>query len=148
GLGNRINTIMQVCFFELANVMPAEEALTAIREAIKKTYAKKGEKVVETNLRAVDAALENLVEIVPGAAFRVPGDSYPAPGTQHPALLAEPIAGRGEDLPVSALPCDGTFPTGTAKYEKRNLAVDIPVWESAGCIQCGKCAMVCPHAAI
>ena len=149
GMGNRINTIMQVCFFALANVMPAEEALAAIRESIRKTYAKKGEKVVELNLRAVDAALENLHEVVPSAEGRVPSPAaLSALGTRHSALLSELLAGRGDDVPVSALPCDGTFPTATAKFEKRNLAQEIPVWETASCIQCGKCAMVCPHAAI
>jgi pyruvate-ferredoxin/flavodoxin oxidoreductase len=147
GLGNRINTIMQVCFFALVNVMPVEDALAAIRESIRKTYGRKGDEVVELNLRAVDAALENLREVAinggqPLAAVR-PAEAL---GFNH--ALAEIIAGRGDDLAVSAMPCDGTFPSATARYEKRNLAQEIPVWDTAACIQCGKCAMVCPHAAI
>jgi pyruvate-ferredoxin/flavodoxin oxidoreductase len=150
GLGNRINTIMQVCFFKLANVMPADEALSAIRDSIKKTYGRKGSGVVETNLRAVDAALENLQVLSlegEGPPTQEHGGSF-APLRTWDSTLQTIYAGKGDDLPVSALPCDGTFPTATARHEKRNLAVDIPVWESAGCIQCGKCAMVCPHAAI
>jgi pyruvate-ferredoxin/flavodoxin oxidoreductase len=146
GMGNRINTIMQVCFFALAGVMPVDEAIDAIRKSIRKTYAKKGEKVVELNLKAVDAALANLHEIV--------GEQPPA--TVDAVLLHrsglrtldEIIAGRGDDLPVSAMPCDGTFPTATAQFEKRNLAQEIPVWDPEACIQCGKCSMVCPHATI
>ena len=148
GLGNRINTIMQVCFFAKANVMPIEEALEAIRDAIKKTYGKKGEKVIAMNLLAVDAALENLLEYSGGQApspVRTGGVAYPEFVTD---VINPIIAGRGDSLPVSALPCDGTFPSSTARYEKRNLAQEIPVWDTAACIQCGKCAMVCPHAAI
>jgi pyruvate-ferredoxin/flavodoxin oxidoreductase len=141
GLGNRINTIMQACFFALAEVVPVQEGLEAIRKSIRKTYARKGEKVVEVNLRAVDAALANLHEVTvqaPHAGLR----------TQDSGLLPALLAGRGDALPVSAMPCDGTFPCGTTKLEKRNLAQEIPVWDTSGCIQCGKCAMVCPHAAI
>jgi len=149
GLGKRINTIMQVCFFALANVMPVEEALAAIRESIRKTYARKGEKLVELNLRAVDAALENLQEMVLRPVSCVPNEEHAGLRTQDAGLLiSEIIAGRGDDLPVSAMPCDGTFPCSTARYEKRNLAQEIPVWDTAACIQCGKCAMVCPHASI
>jgi pyruvate-ferredoxin/flavodoxin oxidoreductase len=143
GMGNRINTIMQVCFFALANVMPQEEALSAIRESIRKTYGKKGEEVITRNLRAVDAALENLHELTLKAVPRP--DSSPSTGL---GMTYELIAGRGDALPVSAMPCDGTFPLSTARYEKRNLAQEIPVWDTAACIQCGKCAMVCPHATI
>jgi pyruvate-ferredoxin/flavodoxin oxidoreductase len=146
GMGNRINTIMQVCFFALANVIPQEQALVAIREAIRKTYKKKGEEVIARNLRAVDAALENLREChIEAPAVPEPERSH---GDRTPDFLAAIIAGRGDDLPVSALPCDGTFPVSTARYEKRNLAEEIPVWDTVACIQCGKCAMVCPHAAI
>ncbi len=148
GLGKRINTIMQVCFFALSKVMPVEEALEAIRDSIRKTYARKGEKVVETNLRAVDAALENMKEISVEERQSSLSGQAGSPGPHLPANLAEILAGRGDDLPVSALPCDGTFPSGTARFEKRNLAEDIPVWDISGCIQCGKCAMVCPHASI
>jgi pyruvate-ferredoxin/flavodoxin oxidoreductase len=178
GMGSRINTIMQVCFFKLANVMPPEEALEAIRNAIRKTYGVKGEAIVDKNLRAVDMALENLVEVplpsrlsvasgelpeklrVPSGELREPlGLAAGSPvhdnalATRNPQLatssqLATLLRGEGDSLPVSALPCDGTFAVGTTKYEKRNIALEIPVWDPAACIQCGKCAMVCPHAAI
>jgi pyruvate-ferredoxin/flavodoxin oxidoreductase len=149
GLGNRINTIMQVCFFAAAEVMPIEEALEDIRETIRKTYAKKGEKVVAMNLRAVDAALENLRPVALGtAALDVPSEKKQQLPRFVNDFIMPVIEGRGEDLPVSAMPCDGTFPSATARYEKRNLATEIPVWDPVSCIQCGKCAMVCPHAAI
>ncbi|HEX7707902.1 MAG TPA: pyruvate:ferredoxin (flavodoxin) oxidoreductase, partial [Thermoanaerobaculia bacterium] len=153
GMGNRINTIMQVCFFKLANVMPPEEALELIRKAIRKTYGVKGDAVVEKNLQAVDMTLENLHEVpLPGCAGtdlaldEAPERAEAAEFVKD--VLFEVIQGRGDELPVSAMPCDGTFPTGTTKYEKRNIADEIPVWDPAACIQCGKCAMVCPHAAI
>jgi len=144
GLGNRINTIMQVCFFACSNVLPFDAALDLIRDATRKTYARKGEEVVQKNLRAIDAALAGLRE-VDVAALPLPAKP---PVSPEPSLLASLLANRGETLPVSAMPCDGTFPTGTARSEKRNLALEIPVWETAACIQCGKCAMGCPHAAI
>jgi len=156
GMGNRINTIMQVAFFACAKVMPFDEALDAICSAVRKTYAKKGEAVVQKNLRAIDATLANLreIEVTPPLAV-ISGGSFDRPSAaqdDRPAfvrdVLFEIIAGRGDALPVSAMPCDGTFPTATAQYEKRNLAQEIPAWETAACIQCGKCAMVCPHAAI
>jgi pyruvate-ferredoxin/flavodoxin oxidoreductase len=149
GMGNRINTIMQVAFFACANVMPFDEALEAICNAVRKTYARKGEAVVEKNLRAIDATLANLREIAVGPV--APLDDELVPLAAPPFVrnvLYEIIAGRGDALPVSAMPCDGTFPTATARYEKRNLAQEIPEWETAACIQCGKCAMVCPHSAI
>ncbi|HEX6086752.1 MAG TPA: pyruvate:ferredoxin (flavodoxin) oxidoreductase [Thermoanaerobaculia bacterium] len=150
GMGNRINTIMQVCFFELANVMPPAQALEAIRKAIKKSYGAKGEAVVEKNLKAVDAALANLNE-VPLPRQLAKEDTHAKPLTtnnQQLTTIFEIMRGKGDSLPVSALPCDGTYPVGTTKYEKRNIAQEIPVWDPAACIQCGKCAMVCPHAAI
>jgi pyruvate-ferredoxin/flavodoxin oxidoreductase len=154
GLGNRINTLMQVCFFATAEVLPIEEALEAIRETIRKTYAKKGEKVVAMNLRAVDAAIQNLRPIAIDTEVSLPQnesqcgtDTLVGAGPLRDVILPI-IAGRGDDLPVSAMPCDGTFPSATARYEKRNLATEIPVWDPVACIQCGKCAMVCPHAAI
>jgi len=154
GLGNRINTLMQVCFFATAEVLPIEEALEAIRETIRKTYAKKGEKVVAMNLRAVDAAIQNLRPIAIDTEVSLPQnesqcgtDTLVCAGPLRDVILPI-IAGRGDDLPVSAMPCDGTFPSATARYEKRNLATEIPVWDPVACIQCGKCAMVCPHAAI
>jgi pyruvate-ferredoxin/flavodoxin oxidoreductase len=147
GMGRRINTIMQVAFFACARVMPFEDALDAISAAIRDTYSHKGEAIVEKNLRAVSASPESLHELpVPSVAKGRRTEEHLRP--EHPDLMFEIIGGRGDDLPVSAMPCDGTFPTGTARYEKRNLAEEIPVWETAGCIQCGKCAMVCPHAAI
>src|SRR5688572_17938786 len=152
GMGSRINTIMQVCFFAAANVIPIDEALESIRGAIRKTYAKKGEAVVAKNLKAIDATIENLREILlPARGEKVPkADEGPRPSSSEFVndVLFEIIAGRGDALPVRAMPCDGTFPTSTTKYEKRNLAQEIPVWDPAACIQCGKCAMVCPHAAI
>ena len=145
GMGNRINTIMQVAFFACANVMPFDEALDAICGAIRKSYSSKGDAVIEKNLRAVSATLENLHEL-PVDLTGKSGEGIEPPAALN--FLAEVIAGRGDDLPVSAMPCDGTFPTSTARYEKRNLATEIPAWETSACIQCGKCAMVCPHAAI
>jgi pyruvate-ferredoxin/flavodoxin oxidoreductase len=150
GMGNRINTIMQVAFFACANVMPFDEALDAICNAVRKTYARKGEAVVQKNLKAIDATLANLREITLSSITATTTgriDHVHAPEFVRDVLF-EIIAGRGDDLPVSAMPCDGTFPTATAQYEKRNLAQEIPAWEAAACIQCGKCAMVCPHAAI
>jgi len=153
GMGSRINTIMQVCFFALANVMPVEEALEAIRDTIRKTYRAKGEAIIEKNLRAVDATLASLHEVPLPALSGEPSFSPALPSAQAGSefvrkVLSPIIGGRGDDLPVSAMPCDGTYPTGTTKYEKRNLAEEIPVWDPPACIQCGKCAMVCPHAAI
>jgi len=149
GMGNRINTIMQVAFFACAKVMPFEEALDAICSAVRKTYARKGEAVVQKNLRAIDATLANLHEIaVPSEPVIAEAHDKPQAPPFVRDVLFEIIGGRGDALPVSAMPCDGTFPTATAQYEKRNLAQEIPAWETAACIQCGKCAMVCPHAAI
>ncbi|MCL2101952.1 MAG: pyruvate:ferredoxin (flavodoxin) oxidoreductase, partial [Fibromonadales bacterium] len=152
GMGRRINTIMQTCFFAISGILPKDEAINHIKDSIKKTYLKKGEDVVEKNWEAVDQTLANLHEV------KVPS-SISADKTFRPALIgtndkflnsvtAKIIEGYGDDLPVSAMPADGTFPTATAKYEKRDLALEIPVWGADICIQCGKCAMVCPHAAI
>ncbi|HEV7484857.1 MAG TPA: pyruvate:ferredoxin (flavodoxin) oxidoreductase [Thermoanaerobaculia bacterium] len=149
GMGNRLNTIMQVAFFACAKVMPFEEALDEICSAVRKTYAKKGEAVVQRNLHAIDATLANLHEIaVTQEPVIAEVHSKPDAPQFVRDILFEIIGGRGDALPVSAMPCDGTFPTATAQYEKRNLAQEIPAWETAACIQCGKCAMVCPHAAI
>src|SRR6185436_10325763 len=154
GMGNRINTIMQVCFFKLANVMPAEDALAAIRSAIRKSYGAKGEAIVEKNLRAIDMALDNLHEVpLPSRLAPEPlrdsaGDPSSSSRLRMTPTLTTLLRGEGDSLPVSAFPCDGTFAVGTTKYEKRNIAQEIPVWDPAACIQCGKCAMVCPHAAI
>jgi len=152
GMGGRINTVMQVCFFAISGVLPPAEAVTAIKKTIEKTYAKKGEAVIAMNLKAVDNTLENLFEVsVPATVSSAIPMIAPVPNTA-PAfvtnVLGAMIARRGDSLPVSALPIDGTYPSGTTQYEKRNLADEIPVWDSDLCIQCGKCAMVCPHAVI
>src|SRR5262249_55247172 len=146
GMGRRINTIMQVCFFALSGALPKGEAIEAIKDSIRKSYDKKGEEIVRMNLNAVDQTLERLYEVlVPVQAEGEIKLARPA-AARSPKfvrdVLGEIIAGRGNELPVSALPCDGTYPTGTAKWEKRNLALEIPVWDPAVCIQCGKCAMV------
>ncbi|MEA1940510.1 MAG: pyruvate:ferredoxin (flavodoxin) oxidoreductase, partial [Candidatus Caldatribacteriota bacterium] len=152
GLGTRINTIMQVCFFYLSKVIPMEKATEAIKHFIKKSYGKKGEKVVNTNFAAVDNALPNLHEVkVPKKAtsklVKHITVSEKAPEFVR-NVTAKMIAKQGDDLPVSAFSPDGTFPSGTTKWEKRNVAQEIPAWEPNTCIQCGKCVMVCPHAAI
>jgi pyruvate-ferredoxin/flavodoxin oxidoreductase len=152
GMGNRINTIMQVCFFAISGVLPQDEAIAAIKKSIVKTYGKKGEEIVEFNLRAVDATLENLHQVsVPQTVSSTRG-LRPLIDPSAPAfvrdVLGEMSARRGDLIPVSALPNDGTYPTGTTQYEKRDLASEIPVWDPNVCIQCGKCAMVCPHAVI
>jgi pyruvate-ferredoxin/flavodoxin oxidoreductase len=152
GLGKRVNTVLQTCFFALADVLPLDDAIEAIKGAIRATYAKRGEVVLERNFAAVDRALEGLSEV------EVPADVTstavrPAPVPQEaPSFVrlvtGTMIAGTGDELPVSALPVDGTFPTGTAKYEKRSIADEIPIWDPSICIDCAKCALVCPHAAI
>jgi pyruvate-ferredoxin/flavodoxin oxidoreductase len=152
GMPGRINTVMQVCFFAISGVLPKEEAIEAIKKSIKKTYGKKGEKVVAMNLNAVDRTLENLFQVtVPEKASSkiemTPPVSVGAPVFVHDVLGAM-ISGHGDSLTVSQLPNDGTYPTATAQYEKRNLAEEIPVWDTELCIQCGKCAIVCPHAVI
>ena len=152
-MGVRINTIMQTCFFKLANVIPPDEAITHIKDAIKKTYGKKGgEKVINQNNAAVDAALASLHEVKYPQQATSKVKMLPAVPAHAPAfvkdVLGVMIANRGDDLPVSALPCDGTFPTGTTQYEKRSIAQDIPIWDPSICIQCGLCALGCPHASI
>ncbi|MBI4872844.1 MAG: pyruvate:ferredoxin (flavodoxin) oxidoreductase [Candidatus Riflebacteria bacterium] len=152
GLGGRINTVMQVCFFALSKVIDEEKALKAIRKAIEKTYASKGKDVVEKNLKAVDATLANLHRVqVPatGPAVVKPIQRVPEEAPEFVRVVTERLMrGEGDDVPVSCMPKDGTFPTDTARWEKRNLAQEVPVWDEALCIQCGKCSMVCPHAAI
>jgi pyruvate-ferredoxin/flavodoxin oxidoreductase len=151
GMGSRTNTIMQVCFFAISKVLPRDQAIEAIRESIRHTYGRKGEDVVQKNMQAVDATLAHLFEVkIPdsvSSTTEIPVAFPGAPKFEHD-VLGTIYAGRGDELPVSAFSCDGTFPTGTAKWEKRNLALEIPVWDSKICIQCGKCAMVCPHAVI
>jgi pyruvate-ferredoxin/flavodoxin oxidoreductase len=152
GMGRRINTIMQTCFFAISGILPREEAIEAIKKAIQKTYGKRGEAVVKKNFEAVDMALDHMHEVqVPGqvsSAF----DLRPAVPAEAPEFVRDVLgkiyAGYGDDLPVSAFPVDGTFPTATAQWERRNIALEIPVWDEALCIQCGKCVMVCPHATI
>lgn len=152
GLPGRINTVMQACFFALAGMLPQDEAMDAIRDAIRRTYAKRGPEVVERNLAAVDAALGAMHRVTVPAAEPA-GHARPPVVPDHAPdfvqrVTATMLAGHGDRLPVSALPVDGTFPTGTAKYEKRGIAAEIPVWDPDLCIDCGKCAIVCPHAAI
>jgi pyruvate-ferredoxin/flavodoxin oxidoreductase len=152
GMERRINTVMQTCFFALSGVLPRDEAIAAIKRAIEKTYRKRGEAVIQQNHRAVDEALAHLHECpARGEITGSVGYGAPVPA-EAPAFVRQVTAcmlmGQGDSLPVSALPADGTFPTGTSRWEKRNLAVEIPVWDEALCIQCGKCVLVCPHAAI
>ena len=151
-LGGRINTIMQTCFFTLSGVLPKDEAIEKIKAAIRKSYGKRGETVVRMNYAAVDAALAHLFDVdVPAEATSTMGTPPPVP-THAPKFVQDVtgrmLAGEGDLLPVSAMPIDGTYPTGTTKWEKRNLALDVPIWEPDLCIQCGKCVMVCPHAVI
>ncbi len=152
-MGVRINTIMQTCFFKLANVIPADEAIAQIKEAIKRTYGKKGGgKIVERNNAAVDASLAALHEVkYPAEATSKLRMTPPVPDSA-PAfvkdVLGTMIANRGDDLPVSAFPCDGTYPTATTQYEKRSVAYNIPIWDPNICTQCGLCSLVCPHASI
>ncbi|MFQ3674683.1 MAG: pyruvate:ferredoxin (flavodoxin) oxidoreductase, partial [Aggregatilineales bacterium] len=152
GMGGRINTVMQVCFFALSGVLPREQAIDEIKKSIVKTYRKKGEKVVQQNLQAVDQTLAHLYELpvpdsVTSTVELLPPVSEDAPPFVR-NVLGEMLALRGDQIPVSAMPVDGVFPVGTSQYEKRNLAAEIPVWDADLCIQCGKCAFVCPHAAI
>jgi pyruvate-ferredoxin/flavodoxin oxidoreductase len=152
GMGSRINTIMQTCFFAISGVLPREQAIEEIKKSIKKTYGKRGEAVVKKNFEAVDMTLENLHEVaVPGVITSTISRRPPVP-EQAPEfvreVLGKMIVGEGDEVPVSAMPIDGTFPTGTTKWEKRNISLEIPVWEQDLCIQCGKCTFVCPHAVI
>lgn len=152
GMGGRINTVMQTCFFAISGVLPREEAIDAIKHSIEKTYGKRGKVVVEKNFAAVDATLANLYEVKVPEKVTGTFDLRPPVAAGAPAFVqnvtAEIIAGRGDLLPVSAMPVDGTYPSGTAKWEKRNIALEIPVWDESICIQCGKCVFVCPHAVI
>lgn len=152
GMGTRINTVMQTCFFAISNILPREEATLLIKEGIKKAYGSKGEKVLQSNYAAVDDSIENLHKIeVPQ---KVTSDIEMRPSVPKEApeyvqqVIGEIIAGNGDDLPASSFEPDGTFPTGTTKWEKRNIAQEIPVLDPDICIQCGKCALVCPHAVI
>ena len=152
GMAGRINTIMQTCFFALSNVLPRERAIAEIKAAIRKTYAKKGSEVVERNCRAVDKTLENLFEVdVPQQAVRTDMAIDPCESADSDFLRTvtrELLAGRGDQIPTSALPVDGTFPSGTSKLEKRNISNRVAGWEPDLCIQCGNCSFVCPHSVI
>ena len=167
GMGGRINTVMQAAFFAVSGVLPREEALERSREAIRHSYGTKGEAVVRMNLQALDASLEALHPVdwraldQAASAEAAAAPAAPAAATAEPLattlaqapdfvreVIGPMLAHRGEALPVSALPCDGTWPTGTARWEKRNIAAAVPVWESDLCVQCGKCLLVCPHAVI
>jgi pyruvate-ferredoxin/flavodoxin oxidoreductase len=152
GMGKRINTIMQTCFFAISGVLPQDQAIAAIKHAVEKTYGKKGQRIVELNFKAIDETLAGLHQVPLPAQTSSRFDILSNIADSAPDFIkrvtGEIIAGRGDLLPVSAMPADGTFPTGTAAYEKRNLALEIPVWETDLCTQCGKCPMVCPHAAI
>ncbi|HIE26060.1 TPA: pyruvate:ferredoxin (flavodoxin) oxidoreductase, partial [Candidatus Poribacteria bacterium] len=158
GLGVRINTIMQTCFFAIANIIPKDEAIAAIKDSIQKTYGKRGEHIVKMNFDGVDRALNNLHEVkIPdktcGLNHRLSKIRIQPPVPDEAPDFVKNVTGmmiadKGDQLPVSAMPIDGTFPTATTQWEKRNIALEIPVWDPNVCIQCGKCSMICPHATI
>jgi pyruvate-ferredoxin/flavodoxin oxidoreductase len=152
GMGGRINTIMQTAFFAISGVLPREQAIAEIKHAIEKTYSKRGEAVVKANFEAVDHTLAHLYEVEVPAQVTSQFNRRPAVPEGAPKfvreVLGKMIAGEGDSLPVSAMPVDGSFPTATTQWEKRNIALEIPVWEPDLCIQCGKCSFVCPHAVI
>ncbi len=152
GMGGRVNTIMQTAFFYISNILPSDEAIAQIKKSIQKTYGKRGEAVVQQNFNAVDGTIANLFEVkVPAKVTGTITRSKAVPANAPDFVkntLGPMIAFEGDDVPVSAMPVDGTFPTNTARWEKRNLALEIPVWEPSLCIQCGKCVFVCPHAVI
>ncbi len=158
GMGGHINTVMQACFFAVSGVLPREEAIERIRASIVKTYGRKGEAVVAMNLRALEATLDQLQPLDwPAFDAEASAESVPLPAAGGPVaerlaaappfvreVIAPLLERRGDALPVSALPCDGTWPVGTARWEKRNIAAEVPVWQSDLCVQCGKCLLVCP----
>ncbi len=152
GMGRRINTVMQTCFFALSRILPRDQAIQAIKDAIEKTYGKRGEAVVQKNFAAVDIALAHLHEVQVPAQATSQWERPPIVPEHAPefvrSVTARIIEGLGDSLPVSMLPIDGTYPTGTTKWEKRNIATEIPVWDEEICIQCGKCVFVCPHGVI
>ncbi len=152
GMGVRINTIMQTCFFAISGVLPREEAIEYIKKAIKKTYGAKGEQIVKMNFNAVDQTLANLHEVAVPAKATSTIELRPPVPAEAPEfvrnVVGAMIVGRGDDVTVAQLPNDGTFDSGTTQFEKRNVALDIPIWDPSCCIQCGKCSLVCPHAAI
>jgi pyruvate-ferredoxin/flavodoxin oxidoreductase len=163
GMGRRINTVMQTCFFAISGILPQAQAIAAIKRAVEKTYGRKGRRIAELNCRAIDTTVARLHKVEVPSALQADADD-PAK-TSHRVIEIQAsratnlgdftrrvtlplIAGKGDALPVSLFPVDGTWPTGTAKHEKRNLALEIPVWEADLCTQCGKCVFVCPHSAI
>jgi pyruvate-ferredoxin/flavodoxin oxidoreductase len=152
GMGSRINTIMQTCFFAISGLLPRDEAIAHIKKSIEKSYGKRGPEVVRRNCEVVDQALAHLHEVAVQAGTTATRTRPPLVSERAPDFVqkvtAVMLAGKGDLLPVSAFPVDGTWPVGTAKWEKRNLALEIPVWDTKICIQCNQCALVCPHAAI
>lgn len=157
GMGGHINTVMQVCFFALSGVLPREDAIAQIKKYIVKSYGKKGKEIVDMNIKAVDSALDHLYEVTPPSKdeFSLNKGGMKSPFSDREDtppfvrdVLGKIMAREGDSLPVSALPCDGTYPTGTSQWEKRNIAQEIPVWDTDVCVQCGKCVMVCPHGVI
>ncbi len=152
GMGRRINTVMQTCFFAISGILPRDEAIGKIKESIRKTYGAKGEAIVAKNYAAVDATLANLFEVPPGDSITSEIEMEPLlKGAYDPfvaSVTARIVAGEGDRIPVSLIPDDGTWPTGTTQYEKRNIAQEVPVWDPLSCIQCNKCVLVCPHAVI
>ena len=151
-MGGRINTVMQTCFFAISGVLPREKAIAAIKKTIKKTYEKKGEQVVQMNYAAVDRTLANLHEVKIASSVTATRHRPPAVSPRAPEfvrdVLGTIISGHGDELPVSAFPVDGTFPPNSSRWEKRNIALEIPVWDADICLQDNKCVLVCPHAAI
>ena len=152
GMAGRINTVMQTCFFAISGVLPRDEAIARIKESIKKTYGKRGEAVVRKNYAAVDDTIAHLYELPVPAVATSTIEMPPAVPAEAPQFVqdvtAMMIKGDGDLLPVSAMPADGTYPTGTTQWEKRNIALEVPVWDPDVCIQCGKCVYVCPHSVI
>jgi pyruvate-ferredoxin/flavodoxin oxidoreductase len=152
GMGGRVNTIMQTCFFAISGVLPREQAIEAIKNSIKKTYGRKGDQIVQQNFAAVDATLANLHEVKVPDRVTSTIEMPPIVSDKAPDFVkevtAQIMAGFGDSLPVSKMPVDGTFPVATTQWEKRNIALEIPVWDESICIQCNKCALVCPHATI
>jgi pyruvate-ferredoxin/flavodoxin oxidoreductase len=152
GMGGRLNTIMQTCFFAISGVLPREQAIRKIKDAIQASYGRKGEAVIERNFAAVDSTLEHLFEVPIPATPTSRRLTAPPVAPHAPAFVrhvtATMIAGRGDELPVSAMPPDGTYPSGTSQWEKRNIDDDVPAWHADACVQCGNCVMICPHAAI
>ncbi len=152
GMGRRINTIMQTCFFALSGVLPRDEAIAKIKKAIEKTYMRKGQEIVDLNFKAVDASLDHLHQVKVPKKVSSKRAMKPVVSPKAPQFVQEVtapmLAGRGDDLPVSMIPMDGTYPSGTARWEKRNIADFVPKWEPQTCIQCGNCSFVCPHSVI